>query len=46
MTDAVAEKDREISVRDEKLSRLKHQMADALKGNSWFVSRTSTPETL
>lgn len=29
------EKDKEIKVRDEKLGRLKMQMADALKGNSW-----------
>lgn len=30
-----AEKEREISVRDEKLNKLKKQMAEALKGNSW-----------
>lgn len=28
-------KDKEIKIRDEKLTRLKNQMADALKGNSW-----------
>lgn len=28
-------KDQEIKIRDEKLTRLKNQMADALKGNSW-----------
>ena len=28
-------KDKEVSLRDEKLNRLKKQMADALKGNSW-----------
>ena len=28
-------KDHEIKIRDEKLTRLKNQMADALKGNSW-----------
>ncbi|XP_069135458.1 intraflagellar transport protein 74 homolog [Argopecten irradians] len=31
----IAEKDKEIKLRDEKLNRLKMQMADALKGNSW-----------
>ncbi|OWF44314.1 kinectin-like [Mizuhopecten yessoensis] len=31
----IAEKDKEIKIRDEKLNRLKMQMADALKGNSW-----------
>jgi hypothetical protein len=30
------EKDREIVIRDEKLNKLKKQMADALKGNSWY----------
>ena len=30
-----AEKDREIKIRDEKLTKLKKQMAEALKGNSW-----------
>ncbi|KAK2168634.1 hypothetical protein LSH36_15g05012 [Paralvinella palmiformis] len=29
------EKDHEIALRDEKLTKLKKQMADALKGNSW-----------
>ena len=29
-------KDQEIKIRDEKLTRLKNQMADALKGNSWL----------
>lgn len=28
-------KDKEVALRDEKLNRLKKQMADALKGNSW-----------
>ena len=28
-------KDKEIAERDAKLSRLKQQMADSLKGNSW-----------
>ena len=28
-------KDAEIATRDEKLKRLKNQMADALRGNSW-----------
>ena len=28
-------KDQEIKIRDEKLTRLKNQMADVLKGNSW-----------
>ena len=28
-------KDKELALRDEKLNRLKKQMADALKGNSW-----------
>ena len=31
------EKDHEIALRDEKLTKLKKQMADALKGNSWYV---------
>ncbi|XP_067672021.1 kinesin-like protein KIF3A [Haliotis asinina] len=31
----LSEKDKEISIRDVKLNRLKQQMADALKGNSW-----------
>ncbi|XP_060076060.1 trichohyalin-like [Ylistrum balloti] len=31
----IAEKDKEIKIRDDKLSRLKMQMAEALKGNSW-----------
>ncbi len=31
------EKEEEIALRDEKLNRLKTQMADALKGNSWSV---------
>ena len=30
-----ADKEREISIREEKLSKLKKQMAEALKGNSW-----------
>ena len=30
------EKDKEIKMKDDKLSRLKLQMADALKGNSWY----------
>lgn len=30
-------KDKEIKIRDEKLTRLKNQMADALKGNSWYA---------
>ncbi|XP_064620801.1 trichohyalin-like [Lineus longissimus] len=29
------EKDKEIAIRDEKLARMKKQMADALQGNSW-----------
>ena len=32
-----ADKEREISIREEKLSKLKKQMAEALKGNSWWV---------
>ena len=35
MSELTVEKDREISTRDEKLDRLKKQMADALSGNSW-----------
>ena len=30
-----ADKEREISIREEKLSKLKKQIAEALKGNSW-----------
>lgn len=30
------QKDKEIAERDAKLSRLKQQMADSLKGNSWY----------
>jgi hypothetical protein len=30
-------KDKEIADRDQKLNRLKMQMADALKGNSWYA---------
>ncbi|GFO15082.1 grip and coiled-coil domain-containing protein 2-like [Plakobranchus ocellatus] len=35
LSDITAEKDAQIADRDQKLSRLKSQMADALKGNSW-----------
>lgn len=35
MTEMAAQKDKEIADRDQKLNRLKMQMADALKGNSW-----------
>ena len=35
LADTVASKDAEIADKDLKLSRLKAQMADALKGNSW-----------
>ncbi|KAK3721625.1 hypothetical protein RRG08_044706 [Elysia crispata] len=35
LADTTAEKDAQIADRDQKLSRLKSQMADALKGNSW-----------
>ena len=35
LASAVAEKNKEIAVRDEKLSRLKSQMADAMRGSSW-----------
>ena len=30
------EKEREIGIRDEKLMKRKKQMAEALKGNSWY----------
>ena len=35
LLDLANEKDKEIKTRDEKLNKLKKQMADALKGNSW-----------
>ncbi|KAL8561090.1 hypothetical protein ACOMHN_031034 [Nucella lapillus] len=35
MTEMAAAKDKEIADRDQKLNRLKMQMADTLKGNSW-----------
>ncbi|XP_076434917.1 uncharacterized protein LOC143274847 [Babylonia areolata] len=35
MTELAQAKDKEIADRDQKLNRLKMQMADALKGNSW-----------
>lgn len=35
LTEMAALKDKEIADRDQKLNRLKMQMADALKGNSW-----------
>ncbi len=39
---AVAEaKDKEIEVLEKKLGTLKKQMADALKGNSWYFAKKS-----
>ncbi|KAL5015953.1 hypothetical protein ScPMuIL_005542 [Solemya velum] len=35
ITEITKQKDKEIAVKDEKLNRLKQQMAEALKGNSW-----------
>nr|KAG5687756.1 hypothetical protein BaRGS_014845 [Batillaria attramentaria] len=35
MTEMATLKDKEIADKDQKLNRLKMQMADALKGNSW-----------
>jgi len=35
LAETVASKDAEIADKDQKLARLKSQMADALKGNSW-----------
>jgi hypothetical protein len=37
LTELTNTKNQEIAERDEKLSRLKMQMAEALKGNSWFI---------
>ncbi len=37
LEETVAEKDKEIAERDVKLNRLKQQMAESLKGNSWYV---------
>ena len=37
LIDLTNSKNQEIAVRDEKLGRLKKQMAEALKGNSWYV---------
>ena len=35
LADVVEQKDKELAERDAKLNRLKQQMADSLKGNSW-----------
>ncbi|XP_041349053.1 protein NETWORKED 4A-like [Gigantopelta aegis] len=35
LKETICSKDKDIVIRDEKLGRLKLQMADALKGNSW-----------
>ena len=35
LAETIEEKDKEIADRDAKLNRLKQQMAESLKGNSW-----------